>query len=174
MARPGLEPGTPRFSVVAAKLSNSAESPAVWRLLERHDHQRDLRKLRFFVADLGTRGGFGAQSDRSVADVPWRDERRNDPRPATTDAHQGRRRPNRPRASVNHALEGTGLPVVVPAVAGSNPVARAVELPANRHIGGSLGAVPLTRAEWGAPPIHLRARRREYPRETSRPSIAPR
>jgi hypothetical protein len=33
MARPGLEPGTRRFSVLRPTLSNRAESPAIKRLL---------------------------------------------------------------------------------------------------------------------------------------------
>jgi hypothetical protein len=77
MARPGLEPGTPRFSVVDRHPSNSPETPAVSRLLACRAHARDRRKLRLFVADLGTRKHFGAQwpSDRrgSGARAPGRD-----------------------------------------------------------------------------------------------------
>ncbi len=61
MARPGLEPGTPRFSVVGRNPSNNAEKPAVLRYLDRRDHQPDVRKLRSFVADWGTRLRFGTQ-----------------------------------------------------------------------------------------------------------------
>jgi integrase len=61
VARPGLEPGTPRFSVVGQKSSNSAESPAFWRFLGRRNRGPDRRKLRSFVADLGTRMSLGAQ-----------------------------------------------------------------------------------------------------------------
>jgi hypothetical protein len=61
VARPGLEPGTPRFSVVGQKSSNTAESPAFWRFAGRRDQEPDRRKLPSFVADLGTRMGFSAQ-----------------------------------------------------------------------------------------------------------------
>jgi hypothetical protein len=61
MARPGLEPGTPGFSVVGQKSSNTAESPAFWRFVGRRDQEPDRRKLPSFVADLGTRMGFSAQ-----------------------------------------------------------------------------------------------------------------
>jgi hypothetical protein len=70
MARPGLEPGTPRFSVVVQNLSNSGGIPANPLVLAVDRWMLDVRKLRSFVADLGTRGGFGAQSERSVAVCP--------------------------------------------------------------------------------------------------------
>ena len=61
MARPGLEPGTPRFSVVEQILSNSAESPAIWWFIYPCDHQLNDRKLRSLLADLGTGKRASAQ-----------------------------------------------------------------------------------------------------------------
>src|SRR5215211_4733564 len=61
MARPGLEPGTPRFSVMDRNLSNSRGIPAFERVLAIDTHQLDVRKLRSFRVDLGTESRFGAQ-----------------------------------------------------------------------------------------------------------------
>jgi hypothetical protein len=61
MARPGLEPGTPRFSVVGRNLSNSVVIPANMRLLAVERHGLDVRKLHSFLLDLGTETRFGAQ-----------------------------------------------------------------------------------------------------------------
>jgi hypothetical protein len=61
MARPGLEPGTPRFSVMNRNLSNSRGIPAFEWVLAIDPHQLDVRKLRSFRVDLGTESRFGAQ-----------------------------------------------------------------------------------------------------------------
>jgi hypothetical protein len=61
MARPGLEPGTPRFSVVDQNLSNSGGIRAIQRVLVSDRGGVDVRKLRSFVAGLGTERRFGAQ-----------------------------------------------------------------------------------------------------------------
>src|SRR4029453_6127278 len=62
MARPGLEPGTPRFSVVGAEASNWLEAAANRRIPSRRQMRGDCRKLRSFAVDLGTQVGPGAQS----------------------------------------------------------------------------------------------------------------
>src|SRR5919109_982558 len=61
VARPGLEPGTPRFSVMDRNLSNSRGIPAFEWVLAIDPHQLDVRKLRSFRVDLGTESRFGAQ-----------------------------------------------------------------------------------------------------------------
>jgi len=61
MARPGLEPGTPRFSVVDRNLSDKGGILAIQHLLAGHPRRLDVRKLRWFLADLGTERRFGAQ-----------------------------------------------------------------------------------------------------------------
>jgi hypothetical protein len=53
---------------VGAKASNSAEAPANQRLLRRRDRDDDLRELRFFAGDLGTRMRFGAQWQNRAPD----------------------------------------------------------------------------------------------------------
>jgi hypothetical protein len=67
MARPGLEPGTPRFSVVGQNLSNSGGTLQIRQSCGTMAEEADRRKLRSFLADLGNETRFGAQSDRSVA-----------------------------------------------------------------------------------------------------------
>src|SRR4051812_46576769 len=52
MARPGLEPGTPRFSVVGLNLSNSDGIPAIPHVLAPGSRGLDTRKLRSFLVDL--------------------------------------------------------------------------------------------------------------------------
>jgi hypothetical protein len=64
VARPGLEPGTPRFSVMDRNLSNSRGIPAFEWVLAIDPHQLDVRKLRSFRVDLGTESRFGAQHGR--------------------------------------------------------------------------------------------------------------
>ena len=61
MARPGLEPGTPRFSVVDQDSSNTRGTPAFERVLASPSHRLNVRKLRSFRADLGTEMCFGAR-----------------------------------------------------------------------------------------------------------------
>ena len=56
MTRPGLEPGTPRFSVVPCRPSNSAESPANWARSTRYLRGVDVRELRAFHLGLGDDG----------------------------------------------------------------------------------------------------------------------
>jgi hypothetical protein len=53
MARPGLEPGTPRFSVLRPNLSNWAESPAIKRLLVGSVKDAEVSYLRTFCAAVG-------------------------------------------------------------------------------------------------------------------------
>jgi hypothetical protein len=65
VARPGLEPGTPRFSVVEQNLSNNSVIPAIQRVLAPVRPRPDVRKLRSLCVDLGTRVRFGAQSPRA-------------------------------------------------------------------------------------------------------------
>jgi hypothetical protein len=62
MARPGLEPGTPRFSVVGAEASNWPEAAANRWVPSRRQMRGDCRKKRSFAVDLGTQVGPGAQS----------------------------------------------------------------------------------------------------------------
>jgi hypothetical protein len=76
MARPGLEPGTPRFSVVGRNPSNCRESPAMRRLHIIDGCPSDVRKLRSFAASLGTEMHPSAQSAFSI--------RAADSRPAET------------------------------------------------------------------------------------------
>ena len=78
--------------------ANALASAERWR-------RTDRRKLRSFVAHLGTQTPFGAQSGRSIA---VRDM-------ACTSSEAP---PTGRVTSVNHAVEGTGSRVVVPAVAG--------------------------------------------------------
>ena len=61
MARPGLEPGTPRFSVVDQELPYTAEIPASQRVLASPWCKLDVRKFRSFLGDLGTERLLGAQ-----------------------------------------------------------------------------------------------------------------
>jgi hypothetical protein len=70
MARPGLEPGTPRFSVVGRNLSNSAESPANPAGSRDGPTRAGCRKLRSFLADSGTRMPFSAQWARCGHGIP--------------------------------------------------------------------------------------------------------
>jgi hypothetical protein len=62
VARPGLEPGTPRFSVVGRNVSDSRAMPAIERSLAVEPPRSDVRKLRSFAVDLGTQFRLGAQS----------------------------------------------------------------------------------------------------------------
>ena len=62
MARPGLEPGTPRFSVVRSSLSNDAENAANSRLRRGQAHVCKLRKFHGFLADSGDEGRLVSQS----------------------------------------------------------------------------------------------------------------
>jgi hypothetical protein len=70
MARPGLEPGTPRFSVLRPNLSNWAESPAIKRLLVGSRKEAEAGYLRTFALQLGTQIGFGTQSTPMAATSP--------------------------------------------------------------------------------------------------------
>jgi hypothetical protein len=62
MARPGLEPGTPRFSVVGRKRSNCHGMPGIPRFSECGGCGEDVRKLRSFAVDLGTEINLSAQT----------------------------------------------------------------------------------------------------------------
>jgi hypothetical protein len=62
MARPGLEPGTPRFSVVAQTVSNTGERPGIQRFPVVASRRARSAQIAFFLADLGTRLQLGAQS----------------------------------------------------------------------------------------------------------------
>jgi hypothetical protein len=62
MARPGLEPGTPRFSVVGPNLSNWAETPVNKRVSSKYPPAREVRNLRTYAGQLGTEIRFGTQS----------------------------------------------------------------------------------------------------------------
>ena len=53
MARPGLEPGTPRFSVVGPKTSNWVETAANQPVHGSRRSPGDSRKLRFFCCRIG-------------------------------------------------------------------------------------------------------------------------
>ena len=53
MAGPGLEPGTPRFSVVDWDLSNSRGIPAIHGVPDSSPRILDVRKLRSYVANFG-------------------------------------------------------------------------------------------------------------------------
>ena len=52
VARPGLEPGTPRFSVVGRNLSNSSEIPAVEQVITTERQRLDAR-IAFFSRRFG-------------------------------------------------------------------------------------------------------------------------
>ena len=70
MARPGLEPGTPRFSVLRPNLSNRAKSPAIKRLLVGSPREAGVSYLRTFALQLGTQISFGTQSTPMAATSP--------------------------------------------------------------------------------------------------------
>jgi hypothetical protein len=67
MARPGLEPGTPRFSVLRPNLSNWTKSPAIKRLLVGSLLEAVVSYLRTFALQLGTQIGLGTQSTPMAA-----------------------------------------------------------------------------------------------------------
>jgi len=60
MARPGLEPGTPRFSVVDRNRSNRVESPAVPGVHIVNERRDEVRNLHSFLVDSGTGTRLGA------------------------------------------------------------------------------------------------------------------
>jgi hypothetical protein len=70
MARPGLEPGTPRFSVLRPNLSNRAKSPAIKRLLVGSPREAEVGYLRTFALQLGTQISLGTQSTPMAATSP--------------------------------------------------------------------------------------------------------
>jgi hypothetical protein len=53
MARPGLEPGTPRFSDSCTRLSNARESPATTRFRAPRTMNREVRKLHEIAGNDG-------------------------------------------------------------------------------------------------------------------------
>jgi hypothetical protein len=53
VARPGLEPGTPRFSDSCTQLSNARESPATTRLRATRGLNREVRKLHEIAGNDG-------------------------------------------------------------------------------------------------------------------------
>jgi hypothetical protein len=67
MARPGLEPGTPRFSDVDRNVSNSRVIPAIERVSVIESHWLDVRRLRSFLADSGTEMRIGTQCETAGA-----------------------------------------------------------------------------------------------------------
>jgi hypothetical protein len=58
MARPGLEPGTPRFSVLGPTLSNWTEIPDKQRVLAQDARQRNSSLFAIFCAAVGYRDRF--------------------------------------------------------------------------------------------------------------------
>jgi len=60
MARPGLEPGTPRFSVVGQDASSTSVIPATEQFPASKSCEIYARKLRSFLAGLGTQMRAGA------------------------------------------------------------------------------------------------------------------
>jgi hypothetical protein len=76
MARPGLEPGTPRFSVLRPNFFNWAKSPAIKRLLVGSLQEAQVSYLRTFPLQLGTQIGFGTQSTPMAATSPVNAKRR--------------------------------------------------------------------------------------------------
>ena len=62
MARPGLEPGTPRFSVVRSQLSNDPENPANSRVPSDELVGEKVRRFQAFLADSGDGRRSVAQS----------------------------------------------------------------------------------------------------------------
>jgi hypothetical protein len=70
MARPGLEPGTPRFSVVRANLSNRAEIPGKQRVRWSVAKRAISCYLRSFALRLGTEVGSGTQCSQASAPDP--------------------------------------------------------------------------------------------------------
>jgi hypothetical protein len=67
MARPELEPGTPRFSDVGRNVSNSRVIPAIDRVSVIEAHWLDVRRLRSFLADSGTEMRIGTQCETAGA-----------------------------------------------------------------------------------------------------------
>jgi hypothetical protein len=61
VARPGLEPGTPRFSGAAREESNDPKTPANTPVCARHMNPRYSRYLRAFLSRLGTETARSAQ-----------------------------------------------------------------------------------------------------------------
>jgi hypothetical protein len=57
---PGLEPGTPRFSVVDRDPSNYVESPAFSEVCVVGVRRGEVRNLLSFLADSGTETRLGA------------------------------------------------------------------------------------------------------------------
>jgi hypothetical protein len=62
MARPGLEPGTPRFSGLRTEASSTAKSLRGYWFSQRGPSSTDYRYLRSFARRLGTRIAAGTQS----------------------------------------------------------------------------------------------------------------
>jgi len=54
VARPGLEPGTPRFSVVGRDVSRARLMPAIARVFTTESYEINVRTLHSFRAGLGT------------------------------------------------------------------------------------------------------------------------
>jgi hypothetical protein len=63
MARPGLEPGTPRFSGLSAEVSNTTKPLRRRSFRMRRTHRRDIRCLRTFRPLSGTRRGASPQCE---------------------------------------------------------------------------------------------------------------
>jgi len=70
MARPGLEPGTPRFSVVRANLPNWAEIPGKPQVRWSVAKRANSCDLRSFALRLGTEVGAGTQCSQASAPNP--------------------------------------------------------------------------------------------------------
>ena len=77
MARPGLEPGTPRFSVVRSESSNQPETPAKRGRRVRGPRRRHTRKFASFLPDSGDEW-------RLVSHWNWRRAARTAPDVAAT------------------------------------------------------------------------------------------
>ena len=61
MARPGLGPGTPRFSVLRRNLSNWAEIPAKKWVASRDSSERERALCELYAPQLDTEISFGTQ-----------------------------------------------------------------------------------------------------------------
>jgi hypothetical protein len=106
MARGGLEPPTPRFSVMDGNLSNSRGIPAFEWVLAIDPHQLDVRKLRSFRVDLDTESRFGAQWALAPVTPPGGSRAR-----AWTEGWRSERAVSRP--APREGLVGDGLSVAV-------------------------------------------------------------
>jgi hypothetical protein len=92
MARGGLEPPTPRFSVVRSKRSNTGEFPANKPIYVSGALESDVRKFHSFTADSGDEGRLISQSDAASRKVRADVEARSRPGRAGSLIRTARRR----------------------------------------------------------------------------------